>query len=79
MVARPAKRDWVCSAFVLQILIKRPEPWEPGNGHANRGLTLRVVLNRGAPQIAFIENRKIARWREYMDSLAAWTALTAGR
>jgi thioredoxin reductase len=28
--------------------------------------------------IAFIENRKIVRWREYMDSLAAWTALTSG-
>jgi ketosteroid isomerase-like protein len=25
-----------------------------------------------------IENRKIARWRDYMDSLAAWNALTAG-
>ena len=26
--------------------------------------------------IAFIENRKIVRWRDYMDSLAAWKALT---
>jgi ketosteroid isomerase-like protein len=26
--------------------------------------------------IAFIEKRKIVRWRDYMDSLAAWTALT---
>jgi len=26
--------------------------------------------------IVFIENRKIVRWRDYMDSLAAWTALT---
>ena len=26
--------------------------------------------------IATIENRKILRWRDYMDSLAAWTALT---
>jgi ketosteroid isomerase-like protein len=25
--------------------------------------------------IATIENRKIVRWRDYMDSLAAWTAL----
>lgn len=25
--------------------------------------------------IATIENRKILRWRDYMDSLAAWTAL----
>src|ERR1700722_15060334 len=25
--------------------------------------------------IATIENRKIMRWRDYMDSLAAWTAL----
>ena len=27
--------------------------------------------------IVFIDNRKIVRWRDYMDSLAAWTALTA--
>ncbi|MDR3474126.1 MAG: nuclear transport factor 2 family protein [Devosia sp.] len=25
-----------------------------------------------------LEDRKIARWRDYMDSHAAWTALTAG-
>ncbi len=25
-----------------------------------------------------IENRKIVHWRDYMDSLAAWNALTAG-
>jgi ketosteroid isomerase-like protein len=25
--------------------------------------------------VAFIGNRKIVRWRDYMDSLAAWTAL----
>lgn len=27
--------------------------------------------------IIAIENRKIAHWRDYMDSLAAWNALTA--
>jgi uncharacterized protein len=26
-----------------------------------------------------IENRRIVRWRDYMDSLAAWNALTAQR
>jgi ketosteroid isomerase-like protein len=26
-----------------------------------------------------IESRKIAHWRDYMDSLAAWNALTAKR
>jgi ketosteroid isomerase-like protein len=26
-----------------------------------------------------LENRRIAHWRGYMDSLAAWNALTAGR
>ena len=42
------------------------------------------VLKTGASydnrfaSIAFIENRKIVRWRDYMDSLAAWTALTGG-
>ena len=27
--------------------------------------------------IVFIEKRKIVRWRDYMDSLAAWTAQTS--
>jgi ketosteroid isomerase-like protein len=41
-----------------------------------------TVLATGTPyenrfaSIATIENRKIVRWRDYMDSLAAWTALT---
>lgn len=40
------------------------------------------VLASGTPynnrfaSIATIENRKIVRWRDYMDSLAAWTALS---
>jgi len=40
-----------------------------------------TILATGAPydnrfvSIATIENRKIVRWRDYMDSLAAWTAL----
>jgi uncharacterized protein len=39
------------------------------------------VLHTGGPydnrfvSIAFIEQRKIVRWRDYMDSLAAWRAL----
>ena len=39
------------------------------------------ILATGTPydnrfvSIATIENRKIVRWRDYMDSLAAWTAL----
>jgi uncharacterized protein len=42
------------------------------------------ILKTGVPydnrfvSIVFIENRKIVRWRDYMDSLAAWTALTSG-
>jgi ketosteroid isomerase-like protein len=40
----------------------------------------RVLANNAAydnrfVSIATIENRKIIRWRDYMDSLAAWTAL----
>jgi len=39
-----------------------------------------VIANRAAYHnrfisVVFIENRKIVRWRDYMDSLAAWTAL----
>ncbi len=43
------------------------------------------MLASGAPydnrfvSIAFIENRKIVRRRDYMDSLAAWKALSGGR
>jgi uncharacterized protein len=39
------------------------------------------VLSTGAPydnrliSVVTIENRKIVSWRDYMDSLAAWTAL----
>jgi ketosteroid isomerase-like protein len=39
------------------------------------------VLSSGAPydnrfiSVVTIENRKIVHWRDYMDSLAAWTAL----
>jgi uncharacterized protein len=36
-----------------------------------------VAYDNRFASIAFIENRKIVRWRDYMDSLAAWTALTA--
>jgi ketosteroid isomerase-like protein len=39
------------------------------------------ILSSGAPydnrfiSVVTIENRKIIHWRDYMDSLAAWTAL----
>jgi len=39
------------------------------------------ILSTGAPydnrliSVVTIENRKITHWRDYMDSLAAWTAL----
>jgi uncharacterized protein len=38
-----------------------------------------VKYNNRFCSIIKIENRKIARWRDYMDSLAAWNALTTGR
>jgi ketosteroid isomerase-like protein len=34
-----------------------------------------VAYDNRFVSIASIENRKIVRWRDYMDSLAAWTAL----
>jgi uncharacterized protein len=37
-----------------------------------------VKYNNRFCSIITIENRKITRWRDYMDSLAAWNALTAG-
>jgi len=40
-------------------------------------LTSGVKYNNRFCSIIKIENRKIARWRDYMDSLAAWHALTA--
>jgi ketosteroid isomerase-like protein len=36
-----------------------------------------VKYNNRFCSIIKIEGRKIARWRDYMDSLAAWKALTA--
>ncbi len=36
-----------------------------------------VKYNNRFCSIITIENRKIAHWRDYMDSLAAWNALTA--
>ncbi len=36
-----------------------------------------VKYNNRFCSIIEIENRKIAHWRDYMDSLAAWSALTA--
>jgi|SRR5580704_1780950 ketosteroid isomerase-like protein len=42
------------------------------------------ILSGGAPydnrliSIITIENRKIVHWRDYMDSLTAWTALNTG-
>src|ERR1700733_6315975 len=42
-----------------------------------------TILSTGVPydnrliSVVTIENRKIVHWRDYMDSLAAWTALTA--
>lgn len=41
------------------------------------------ILSSGAPydnrfiSVVTIENRKIVHWRDYMDSLAAWTALNS--
>jgi ketosteroid isomerase-like protein len=37
-----------------------------------------VAYDNRFVSIAFVEHRKIVRWRDYMDSLAAWTALTSG-
>ena len=43
------------------------------------------ILSSGAPydnrliSVITIENRKIIHWRDYMDSLAAWTALNSAR
>jgi ketosteroid isomerase-like protein len=36
-----------------------------------------VRYNNRFCSIIKIENRKISHWRDYMDSLAAWNALTA--
>ncbi len=44
-----------------------------------------TILSTGGPydnrliSVVTIENRKIVHWRDYMDSLAAWTALNPAR
>ncbi|MGB6875231.1 MAG: nuclear transport factor 2 family protein [Candidatus Acidiferrales bacterium] len=40
-------------------------------------LATKVKYNNRFCSIIKIENRKIAHWRDYMDSLAAWKALSA--
>ena len=40
-------------------------------------LATRVKYNNRFCSIIKVENRKVAHWRDYMDSLAAWNALTA--
>jgi ketosteroid isomerase-like protein len=40
-------------------------------------LATHVKYNTRFCSIIKIEDRKIAHWRDYMDSLAAWNALTA--
>ncbi len=42
-----------------------------------RILATGATYNNRFCSIIKIESRKIARWRDYMDSLAAWNALTA--
>ena len=42
-----------------------------------RILATGATYNNRFCSIIKIENRKIAHWRDYMDSLAAWNALTA--
>jgi ketosteroid isomerase-like protein len=41
-------------------------------------LSTGVAYDNRFISVVTIENRKIVHWRDYMDSLAAWTALTAG-
>jgi ketosteroid isomerase-like protein len=36
-----------------------------------------TIYNNRFCSIAKVLNRKVAHWRDYMDSLAAWNALTA--
>jgi uncharacterized protein len=43
-----------------------------------RILATGVEYNNRFCSLIKIENRKVAHWRDYMDSLAAWNALTAG-
>jgi ketosteroid isomerase-like protein len=40
-----------------------------------RILANNAVYDNRFVSIATIEDRKIVRWRDYMDSLAAWTAM----
>jgi len=41
-------------------------------------LAIGVQYDNRFCSIIKIENRRIAHWRDYMDSLAAWNALTLG-
>ena len=76
------------SGYGNNILLERGDTLSVHPSDAGHVVTLEYevhgrILSSGAvydnrfASIAFIENRKIVRWRDYMDSLAAWTALTA--
>jgi ketosteroid isomerase-like protein len=68
------------SQFELQPLIPGSENRRSTGDYEVHGkiLTTGVDFQNRFVSIVYIENRKIVHWRDYMDSLAAWTALTGG-
>ena len=67
-------------------LVVHPSVVQPGQDSRVVILEYEVhgkILRTGAPydnrliSVVTIENRKIVHWRDYMDSLAAWTALNS--
>jgi uncharacterized protein len=67
-------------------LVVHPTVAQPGQDRRVVILEYEVhgkILRTGAPydnrliSVVTIENRKIVHWRDYMDSLAAWTALNS--
>jgi ketosteroid isomerase-like protein len=70
---------WVSNASVDSAPVDRESTvvaarWSLGSSHGKVLATGASYDNRFV-SIVTIENRKIVRWRDYMDSLAAWTAL----
>jgi|SRR5208282_4214415 len=74
VVASP--NDWMRSDKPSGILV-RVAGLEPSSPYVLALATSPSDNNRFC-SIIRIEKRKIAHWRDYMDSLAAWNALTAG-
>src|SRR5260370_12861276 len=77
---RPASRrhksSLTCVYHRLQVDRRHSASWPQYEVHG-RILSSGACYENRLISVVTIENRKIIHWRDYMDSLAAWTALNS--